>query len=231
MINVKKKYSTTTAVLLFAQSENRESSSKPIASSLKQNVLLWKKMNGLVLNTIQNTRFPYFISNEKNQVGSSFGAKLTHSIQEIFAKGFKKVIVVGNDCLELNTQHLLEAKRDLEMNSLVIGSDFSGGAYIIGVTKSKFNAAAFEHIPWQTKKVFTALQLLYQTHSIAYLPSLHDCNSATDFKKVLDQLPYFSPLKKILASFLFVPKQQIKFEVHFSSFHYSFLFLNKGSPF
>jgi len=42
-MNSKKDYSTTTAILLFAQSENIESALKPIAPSCKQNVLLWKK--------------------------------------------------------------------------------------------------------------------------------------------------------------------------------------------
>jgi len=230
-MNSKKDYSTTTAILLFAQREKTESALKPIASCSKQNVLLWKKMNDKATKTIQKTNLPYFISNETNQVGSTFGEKITHSIQQIFAKGFEKVIVVGNDCIALKAQHLLQAERDLQIYDLVIGSDNSGGAYLIGVTKSKFKTAPFQTIPWQTKNVFSALQTLRNIRAIAFLPSLNDCNSASDFKKAIHQLPYFSSLKKVLFSFLFVSKQQNKFEINFIGYPYHSLFFNKGSPF
>jgi glycosyltransferase A (GT-A) superfamily protein (DUF2064 family) len=229
-MNLKKKYSTTTAILLFAQSEKVEGSLKPFASCKKQNILLWKKMNGKVLKTIQKTQLSYFISNETNQVGSTFGEKITRAIQDIFAQGFEKVIVVGNDCIALNAKHLLQAEHDLQRNDLVIGADFSGGAYLIGLTKSKFKAEPFKTIPWQTKKVFSALQNLYNIQSIGFLPSLADCNSASDFKKAVYQLPHFSALKKILLSFLIVPKQQDKFESNFIVNHYYTTRFNKGSP-
>lgn len=229
-MNLKKKYSTTTAILLFAQSEKVEGSLKPFASCKKQNVLLWKKMNGKVLKTIQKTQLSYFISNETNQVGSTFGEKITRAIQDIFAQGFEKVIVVGNDCIALNAKHLLQAEHDLQRNDLVIGADYSGGAYLIGLTKSKFKAEPFKTIPWQTKKVFSALQNLYNIQSIGFLPSLADCNSASDFKKALYDLPYFSAIKKILLSFLFVLKQQDKFESNFIVNHYYTTRFNKGSP-
>ena len=230
-MNCKKNYSAATAILLFAQSEKIESALKPIALSSKQNVLLWKKMNDRVLKTVQKTNLPYFISNETNQVGNTFGEKITHSIQEIFAKGYEKVIVVGNDCIALKAQHLLQAESDLQSRDLVIGSDYSGGAYLIGVKKSKFKAVPFESIPWQTQNVFPALQTLYKAKSIAFLPSLGDCNSAFDFNKAIHQLPYSSKLKNILLSFLFVPKLQNKFETDFIGYQYHSLSFNKGSPF
>jgi glycosyltransferase A (GT-A) superfamily protein (DUF2064 family) len=229
-MNFTKDYCTNTAILLFAQSGKVESGLKPIISCKKQNILLWKKMNDRVLKTIQKTQLPYFISNETNQVGSTFGEKITHSIQEIFEKGFEKVIVVGNDCIALKSQNLSQAAHDLQSSDLVLGADYLGGAYLIGVTKSKFKAKPFKTIPWQTKKVFSALQDLYKIQSIAFLPSLEDCNSASDFKKALYHLPYFSALKKILLSFLFVPRQQDKFEGNFIINHYYTTRFNKGSP-
>ena len=79
-MNCKKNYSAATAILLFAQSEKIESALKPIALSSKQNVLLWKKMNDRVLKTVQKTNLPYFISNETNQVGNTFGEKIIRAI-------------------------------------------------------------------------------------------------------------------------------------------------------
>jgi len=229
-MNSIKDNSTTTAILLFAQSEKTESVLKPLASCSKQNVLLWEKMNSRVLKTIEKSNLPYFISNENNQVGSSFGEKITHSIKTIFAKGFEQVIVIGNDCIELKAQHLLLAKLDLQINDLVVGADYSGGAYLIGVTKSTFEAESFENIPWQTKNVFTALQALYKTQAIAFLPCLYDCNDAFDFKRATHKLSFSDTFRKILLSFLQCSKVQSHFELSFVSYCYTAFNFNKGSP-
>ena len=225
-----KDYSTTTAVLLFAQSEKIESGLKPIASCSKQNVLLWKKMNGNVTKLIQKSKLPYFVSDENSQVGTTFGEKITHAIQAVFVKGFAKVIVIGNDCIELKVQHLLQAEKDLKTNDLVIGSDYSGGAYLIGISKSEFNADLFETLPWQTKGVLTAVQTLYKTQSIAYLPRLNDCNDAFDFKKATHKLSFSDAFRKILLSFLSINKIQNYFDTGFFSYDYHPLNFNKGSP-
>jgi len=225
-----KDHSNTTAILLFAHSAEKESNIKPIASCSKQNILLWKKMNGKVLKTIQNTKLPYFISNENNQIGSTFGEKITHSIKAIFAKGFEKLIVVGNDCIELKSQHLLLAELDLQLNDLVIGRDYSGGAYLIGVVKSKFVAQSFENIPWQTRGVFKALQLTCKTQAIAYLPCLNDCQNSLDFKRATNKLSLVDTFRKILLSFLQTDKVQYHFVTVFISYSYYALNFNKGSP-
>jgi hypothetical protein len=219
-----------TAILLFAQSEEKESSLKPIASFSKQNVLLWKKMNGKALKTIQNTKLPYFVSSEANQVGSTFGEKITHAIEVVFANGYEKVIVVGNDCIELKSQHLLSAELELQVNDLIMGPDYSGGAYLIGVTKSKFIANSFENIRWQTKSVFTDLQSLYKTQAIAYLPCLNDCNDAFDFKRATHKLSFTDTFRKILLSFLPTSKVQYHFETLFVSCCCSASNFNKGPP-
>lgn len=224
-------YSSTTAILLFAQSEKQVSALKPIAFSSKQNVLLWKQMNDHSIKISQHTKLPYFISNENDQVGVTFGERITHSIETIFAKGFDKVIVIGNDCIELKAHHLLQAERDLRRNDVVIGSDYSGGAYLIGVTKLKFKAELFKTIPWQTKSVFTALQTLYRTQSIAYLPYLNDCNNASDFKKATRKLSFSDSFRKILLSFLSNYVVQNDFETRLYSLDYLAFNFNKGSPF
>ena len=230
MNSLKSNFSTT-AIILFARSEKMESSLKLIAPSAKQNLLLWKKMNDRVLKTIQKTNLPYFIYSETNQVGKTFGEKITYCIKEVFAKGFENVIVVGNDCIALKAKHLSNTEKNLQTNSCVLGADYNGGVYLIGITKLGFNDKDFESIPWQTKNVFSDLQSLYQKQAVVYLPILDDCNSTSDFKKILHQLPYYSSLKKILLSFLFVPKHQNKIEINSIVSQYYAASFNKGSPF
>lgn len=226
-----KNYSTTTAILLFAQAENIESDLKPITCLKKQNVLLWKKMNERVLKTIQRTNLPYFISDENSQIGNSFGEKITHSIQEVFNKGYHKVIVIGNDCIELQVQHLLDASHKLKTNNVVLGADFNGGAYLIGVSKSSFTIDKFATIAWQTRLVFNELKQLFGEIKTAFLPNLNDCNSTSDFKKAVHKLSFSDSLKNLILSLLQNKTGVNNYETSFVSYEFNALNFNKGSPF
>lgn len=221
----------TTAILLFAQSENAESVSKPIACQKKQNVLLWKKMNERVLKTIQKTNLPYFISDETSQIGNSFGKKISFAIQKVIYEGFDNVIVIGNDCIELQSKHLLEASNKLKTNDVIFGPDFNGGAYLIGVSKSNFDIENFAAISWQTCTVFNELKELYCNHNTAFLPSLNDCNSTSDIKKAVHNLSFLDDFKNLILSLLQNIKVPNPFETAFISYEFSILNFNKGSPF
>lgn len=224
-------YSTSTAILLFAQGEKIESVSKPIVCQKTQNSLLWKKMNEKVLKTIQKTNLPYFISDENTQIGNTFGEKITHSIQEIFNKGFEKVIVIGNDCIELQAQHLQDASHKLKKNDVVLGANFNGGAYLISVSKSSFNANKFATIAWQTRFVFNELKQLFGEIKTAFTPSLNDCNSTFDFKKALHKLSFSDSFKNLILSLLQNKTDVNNYETSFVSYELNALNFNKGSPF
>ncbi len=227
-----KNYTLTskTAILLFAQSENVERITKPIASTTKQNVLLWKKMNERVLKTISKSKLPYFHSNETNQIGTSFGEKLTNAILQLFSNGFEKVIIIGNDCPELKSHHLIEAVSQLQNNDFVLGANYNGGAYLIGVTKSALNLENFKTIPWQTTSVFNELKVLSLNNTLEILPSFNDCNTAYDFKKIVPNLSFLDSLLHLILS-LFRNNAPInRYETPFFSAKISSLNFNKGSP-
>ncbi|MBF2709589.1 TIGR04282 family arsenosugar biosynthesis glycosyltransferase [Flavobacterium soyangense] len=225
-----KNYFTTTAILLFAQSEKTESVLKPITFKKKQNSLLWKKLNEKVLQTTKKTNLPYFISDENTQIGAAFGEKIVHSIQEIFDKGFDNVIVIGNDCPELNVHHLLEAACKLQTYDSVLGADFNGGAYLIGVSKSSFIPQEFEIISWQTPSVYSELQLLFSKQTISLLQPLNDCNDTFDFKKAIYKLPFSSFFRNTILSLLQKVIPINHFETSLVSYEFIILTHNKGSP-
>jgi len=223
-------YTSKTAILLFALSENVEHISKPIATNTKQNVLLWKKMNERVLKTIQKTKLQYYHSNEINQIGSSFGEKLTNAILQLFNKGFEKVIIIGNDCPELKSHHLIEASSQLQKNDFVLGANYNGGAYLIGVTKSALNLEDFKTIKWQTTTVFNELRTLCKKSTLEILQSFNDCNNASDFKKIVAKLSFLDNLRHLILS-LFQNNATInRYEISFFTAKISSLNFNKGSP-
>lgn len=223
-------YSSKIAVLLFAQSENVESISKPIANCAKQNILLWDKMNKRVLKTIRKSKLPYFHSDETNQSGAIFGEKLANAIQETFIKGFEKVIVIGNDCPELKSVHLIEAASQLLRNDFVLGANYNGGAYLIGVTKSALNMEEFTTIPWQTTAVFRELKVLSHENTLTILPSFSDCNTADDFKKIISNLSFLDRLQHLILSLFRNSSRINRYEIPVFNVKISSLNFNKGSP-
>ncbi len=225
------KYSTIMAMLLFSRRENIESIPKTIACQNKQNVLLWKKMNERFFKTIQKTSLPFFLPNETSQIEKTFGDKITHSIIMLFVQGFEKVIVVGNDCIELKLHHLLESNTKFQTNDFVFGADFNGGPYLICVSRSVFKANKFEIISWQTPAVLNKLQSLFGKKNIIRLPSLNDFNSVIDLKMVVNKLPFSVSFRNLFYS-LFQNSHVIKnFKTSIVNYRFSLLNLNKGSPF
>lgn len=222
-------FSSTTAILLFAQSNTVESALKAVVSRKKQNDALWSKMNQRALQTVHKTNLPYFISNENSQQGNTFGEKLSHAIETVFDQGFDKVIVIGNDSPGLTKHHLLRAKGALEDNDWVFGPDYNGGTYLIGVSKAVFDKEKFININWQTSKVFTELKALSSGNSLL-LSHLSDFNSLDDLRKLLQDFSFYSTFTNGLLAMLFyqyplprILKKRYTFEIVGFNF-------NKGSP-
>jgi glycosyltransferase A (GT-A) superfamily protein (DUF2064 family) len=228
-MNLDCKHSISTAILLFAQSNKVESDLKPIAYGKKQNDLLWQKMNQKVLQTIQKTTLPYFISDEKTQVGASFGDKLSHAIQAVFEKGFEKVVVVGNDSPGLTEAHIQKASLGLQNNKWVFGPDHKGGTYLIGISKSVFDRKLFSKINWRKTQVLEQLEELSHGQSIL-LSSLADLNAISDFKNVLKGFSFYSTFKNSLLSILSYQNVLKPFLKKHYSYQFVGLNFNKGSP-
>jgi glycosyltransferase A (GT-A) superfamily protein (DUF2064 family) len=228
-MNLDFKHSSSTAILLFAQSNKIESALKPIAYEKKQNDLLWQKLNNKVLQTIRKTSLPYFISDEKTQVGECFGDKFSHAIQAVFEKGFEKVIVVGNDSPGLTQDHLQNAGLGLQNNKWVFGPDCKGGTYLIGVSKSVFNKSLFSKISWGTAQVVTELKALYVEDAILLSP-LADFNTLSDFKNVLKGFSFYSTFKNSLISLLFHQRPLNRFLNKYYFYEFVGLNFNKGPP-
>ncbi|MCW2120921.1 DUF2064 domain-containing protein [Flavobacterium sp. 7A] len=229
-MNAETNLNSTTAILLFAQTEQAEAATKKISSYTKNNILLWKKLNSKVIQTVKKTKLPYFISDETTQVGSNFGYKITAAVQNVFDQGFENVIVIGNDSLALTTSLLLNAAQNLQNKDIVLGADWHGGVYLMGLSKRNFNASVFEKIEWQTNSVFKNLTHIFQQQTIFHLPRLQDCNDKDTFQDSISSLGYASKLRAYLMALVQERLFYFLFEKvsYFSS--YTTTFYNKGSP-
>lgn len=92
------------------------------------------------------------------QVGDTFGERLSYGLGELFSAGYDRVIVVGNDCPSMDPEDLLRARQQLEAGNMILGHNVVGGAYIFGISKEAFSQEAFEALPWSSPDLGLALK-------------------------------------------------------------------------
>lgn len=218
------------AILLFAQTAKVESGIKFFATNKTKNISLWNILNDRILKEVKKTKLDFFVFDENNQVGETFGNRITSAIENVFSKGFEKVIVVGNDCLDLKANQILKASANFNNFSTVLGPDNNGGTYLMGLSKSSFNSKSFTSISWQTDKVFSQLKLLYQSDNVLELQYLNDFNSNYFFNCHFKKLRFSSHLKKLLRVCLSSLSFNFSLIIGFFSIYFNTILFNKGSP-
>ncbi len=219
---------TKTAILIFANSAEKELTSKSISSSDFFNLL-----DSDTVKTVKKTNLPYFHFSEKEQIGSSFGERFTNAIEAVFNKGFEHVISLGNDIPHLRANHILKATQNLATSDYVLGPSTDGGFYLMGFKKTHFNKTSFQNLPWQTAKLRQRLntELQHQNKSVSYLEMLTDIDDVSDIDFVLESFKTLDfKIKRLL---LTIRKTTKTIVTSASVFQYATVFespYNKGSP-
>jgi uncharacterized protein len=121
------------------------------------------------------------------QQGADQGERMTAAFTYAFAQGKDRVIIIGTDCMELETYSIKEAFAVLESNDVVLGPSKNGGYYLIGVRK--FLPTLFEDKRWDSDNLLmdTILDLKKINAEYYLLKTLNHINSSKD----LDQLANF----------------------------------------
>jgi len=176
------------AVLVFALSQEEEIKRKPFL----RNTSLPQDLTSHTLNLVQKTGLDYYVYNEQQQTGTSFGERFTNAINDIYNKGYDAVISLGNDTPNLTNIHILKAIEFLQKGQSVIGPSFDGGFYLMGLHKEAFDHQQFSEFSWNTA---TVRKELYQylesnTESFCQLDFLHDLDQISDVIRIYKILPF-----------------------------------------
>ncbi|MCI4650254.1 DUF2064 domain-containing protein [Phaeodactylibacter sp.] len=209
----------STALLLFLRNEQDEARCKPLAGSQKASTALFRRFNRYAIKQARRTGLPLFVIQGDQQVGGTFGERLSNAYQAVFDLGYERVIAIGNDCPELNTGVLLQAAGTLEDHGLVLGPTQDGGAYLIGLQRSAFDPTAFANLPWQTDTVYEALQAL-AGDAVAVLSTSFDVDHPGTLSRQFWRLPI--TLRRVL-SCLIGQVHGTVFQFHWHPFHLIFL--------
>ncbi len=119
--------------------------------------------------------------NKKLQTNAELGEKMKLAFKEIFDTGYKKVVIIGSDCLQLTDGHIMEALSLLDKNDTVIGPAKDGGYYLLGM--KMLHPYLFENKTWSTSTVFNETKADAERYQLnmAVLPVLTDVDTEADW--------------------------------------------------
>jgi uncharacterized protein len=115
------------------------------------------------------------------QPEGDLGTRMKQAFREQFANGAESVVIIGSDCLELQTRHLEEAFERLQTNNVVIGPSTDGGYYLLGM--NKFYEEVFDGMPWSQADLLEATKVALKHNRRRYflLEPLTDVDEWEDY--------------------------------------------------
>ena len=196
-----------TAILIFTRTHQEESRVKVFSSQANQerNASIAEKLIQHSISSAQKSGFPVFPVFDTEQIGHSFGERLANAVESIYAKAYKNVIIIGNDCPQISSTDFLSASALLEKSNLVVGPTTDGGLYLLGMEASAYSREAFIDLAWEEK----GLQKDFEEYAneidcpAEQLALLQDIDNESDFKNFLQQTKnkLRRKLMRIIASF------------------------------
>jgi len=217
------------AILIFANSSENDEMLKRIPNSR----LLFRSLTADIIRKVEKTNLPFFLYNEKVQVGHNFGTRFTAAIESLFSKGFDAVITVGNDTPNLSVKLLKETHQNLRQGKTTIGPSADGGVYLLGLIKNKFNPTLFKQLPWQRRNLSVELLkfLLFSENVIYQLPRLNDIDGISDIKCLLNSgIKLSISVYKALLQFISTKINEGVYLTFLVKSIFLSTHLNKGSP-
>jgi uncharacterized protein len=122
------------------------------------------------------------------QTGKDLGERMQNAFQTVFEQGDQQVLIIGSDCIDLDSSIINEAFTSLATHDFVIGPAMDGGYYLLGM--SSIETSVFQNKNWSTNTVATDtlkdIKHLNKTCSI--LPQLSDVDTIEDLNAELKNL-------------------------------------------
>jgi len=116
------------------------------------------------------------------QVGIDLGDRMKTAFNQLFNKGYSKILIIGTDCPQINANIIVKAFEELSVNDVVIGPSTDGGYYMLGMKKQY--PFLFDKIKWSSEAVFsiTVEKANDNKLSLYILPELIDIDTEADLK-------------------------------------------------
>lgn len=114
------------------------------------------------------------------QKGKDLGERMHNAFEELFMSGYKKVIIIGSDLLDLNADIIENAIATLDYNDVVLGPAEDGGYYLLGL--KKLYPELFKNKAWGTETVREDTLADLKNKTVSLLKPLNDIDTFDDMK-------------------------------------------------
>ncbi|RDC63156.1 TIGR04282 family arsenosugar biosynthesis glycosyltransferase [Adhaeribacter pallidiroseus] len=165
-----------TALILFTRTPQEEVAHKRILKNgkVKQQKQLFQLLVQHARSLGQQTGLPFFVVDSTSQQGATFGERLHSAFAALFARGYAKVIAIGNDCVQLKAGDIQQAALNLQNNQAIFGPAQDGGVYLLGLDQTLFqHKPGFTEISWQKATVLADLQTWCAGFKTLLLPKVY----------------------------------------------------------
>ena len=116
------------------------------------------------------------------QCDGDLGARMAAAIDEEFARGAQRVVLIGTDCPGLTFSLIESAFVSLEQTDVVLGPATDGGYYLVGVARPY--PEIFQDVPWSspTTLCVTLDRARERKLRVSLLDELADIDTADDWR-------------------------------------------------
>lgn len=118
--------------------------------------------------------------NKMLQKGNNLGERMQNAFEYLFHSGYKNVLIIGSDLLDLNETIVEQGFEKLEANDIVIGPAEDGGYYLLGMKRRHENI--FKNKDWGTQNVRIETLKDLEDCSVSLLQELNDIDTFEDMK-------------------------------------------------
>jgi len=114
------------------------------------------------------------------QIGNDLGERMHNAFEYTFLNKYKKVIIIGSDCIDLSAPVIEDAYMFLDNRDVVIGPAKDGGYYLLGMKNP--HQCLFKNVLWSTSQVLKqTLSICISQHlNYSLLPTLTDIDHEND---------------------------------------------------
>jgi len=124
------------------------------------------------------------------QIESDLGGRMENAFEQLFLKGYDRVVIIGSDCYELTQDVIEQAFELLNTSDAVVGPAKDGGYYLLGLRK--LIPQLFSDVAWSTDEVFSA--------TVKTLENLNLTFATTPILSDIDTIEDLTPELKLLIS-------------------------------
>lgn len=140
---------------------------------------------------IENDTWSLIQCKKYTQSGSNLQNSVKHAFYDNFNKGYKRIVLIGSSCLEINEHKINKAFDILYTGKSVLGPTNDGGLYMIGLN-SAF-PQFFNHDKWNTKELFK--QSMYEMQDMNMNFAILE--KTTIIRKLAHIEPHYEKLAKL----------------------------------